>query len=260
MNAEQAQPTPGTGPASPQVDSVRGTRPVLEVRGVRKVFGGVVALDDVAITLHPGRVHCLAGENGCGKSTLIKIISGVEKPEAGEILLDGEPLAHLSPTQALRAGIQVIYQDFSLFPNLTVAENIVLPAAIAARRKLYSAKKRRPEAQRIVEELGLSLDLDSDVERLSVADRQLTAICRALVQDARVIFMDEPTTALTHSEVERLFALVRRLQQRGVALVFVSHKLDEVLQGLRTSRCCAPGAWSRAARPTSSTSPPSLTP
>lgn len=223
MNAEQAQPAPEAG-AAPEAG------PVLEVRGVRKVFGGVVALDDVGITLHPGRVHCLAGENGCGKSTLIKIISGVEKPEAGEILLDGEPLAHLTPTQALRAGIQVIYQDFSLFPNLTVAENIVLPAAIAARRMLYSAKKRRPEAQRIVEELGLSLDLDADVERLSVADRQLTAICRALVQDARVIFMDEPTTALTHSEVERLFALVRRLQQRGVALVFVSHKLDEVLQ------------------------------
>ncbi|RGE20751.1 sugar ABC transporter ATP-binding protein [Leucobacter sp. wl10] len=203
--------------------------PVLEVRGVRKTFGGVVALDDVGITLRPGVVHCLAGENGCGKSTLIKIVSGVEPADTGEILIDGEPVSRMTPTAALRAGIQVIYQDFSLFPNLTVAENIVLPAAIAARSKLYRAKRLRPAAERIVQELGLSLDLDEEVGKLSVADRQLTAICRALVQEARVIFMDEPTTALTHSEVERLFELVRRLQGRGVALVFVSHKLEEVL-------------------------------
>ncbi|WP_217178659.1 sugar ABC transporter ATP-binding protein [Streptomyces sp. AC495_CC817] len=224
--------------------------PVLEVRGIRKTFGGVTALDDIALRLLPGRVHCLAGENGCGKSTLIKIISGVETPDAGEILLDGEPVHRMTPTQALRAGIQVIFQDFSLFPNLTVAENIVLPAAIAERSRLYSARRRRPDAERIVRDLGLDLELDADVETLSVADRQLTAICRALVQDARVIFMDEPTTALTHSEVERLFALVRRLQDRGVALVFVSHKLDEVLAVsqditvLRSGRLVANGAAS----------------
>ena len=203
--------------------------PVLQVRGIRKTFGGVVALDGVALELRPGRVHCLAGENGCGKSTLIKIISGVENADSGEILIDGEPVAKMTPTLALRSGIQVIYQDFSLFPNLTVAENIVLPAAIASRTRIFRAKRLRPSAERIVQELGLALDLDAEVGELSVADRQLTAICRALVQEARVIFMDEPTTALTHSEVARLFALVRRLQERGVALVFVSHKLEEVL-------------------------------
>lgn len=228
-------------------DSARDA-PVLEVKGIRKTFGGVVALDDVGLELQPGRVHCLAGENGCGKSTLIKIISGVEAPDAGEIRIDGEPVSKVTPMQALRAGIQVIYQDFSLFPNLSVAENIVLPAAIAARSRLYRAKRLRPDAQRIVSELGLRLDLDAEVGGLSVADRQLTAICRALVQDARVIFMDEPTTALTHSEVERLFALVRRLQERGVALVFVSHKLEEVLEVsqdvtvLRSGRLVATGA------------------
>lgn len=227
-----------------------GAPPVLEVRGVRKTFGGVVALDGVGLALRPGVVHCLAGENGCGKSTLIKIISGVEPADAGEMLIDGEPVGRMTPTLALRAGIQVIYQDFSLFPNLTVAENIVLPAAIAARSKLYRARRLRPSAERIVGELGLSLDLDAEVGRLSVADRQLTAICRALVQDARVIFMDEPTTALTHSEVERLFGLVRRLQERGVALVFVSHKLEEVLSVsqevtvLRSGRRVAHGAAS----------------
>lgn len=211
-------------------DSVSApSAPVLEVTGIRKTFGGVIALDGVGIELQPGRVHCLAGENGCGKSTLIKIISGVEAPDSGEIRIDGEVVTKMTPTQALRAGIQVIYQDFSLFPNLSVAENIMLPAAIAARSRFYRAKRLRPEAERIVDELGLRLDLDAEVGGLSVADRQLTAICRALVQDARVIFMDEPTTALTHTEVERLFGLVRRLQDRGVALVFVSHKLEEVL-------------------------------
>ncbi|WP_375003268.1 sugar ABC transporter ATP-binding protein [Aeromicrobium sp. CTD01-1L150] len=218
------------------------------MRGIGKTFGGVVALDEVGLELRPGRVHCLAGENGSGKSTLIKIVSGVETADTGEIRIDGQLVSKVTPTQALRAGIQVIYQDFSLFPNLSVAENIVLPAAIAARSWVYRAKRLRPDAERIVSELGLRLDLDAEVGGLSVADRQLTAICRALVQDARVIFMDEPTTALTHTEVERLFALVRRLQERGVALVFVSHKLEEVLEVsqdvtvLRSGRLVATGA------------------
>lgn len=203
--------------------------PVLSVQGISKRFGGVQALDDVSLELMPGEVHCLAGENGCGKSTLIKIISGAEIPDAGTIVVDGTAHARMNTTSAITSGIQVIYQDFSLFPNLSAAENIVLTSAVAARRKLYRPAAVRPRAERIVEELGLDLDLDAEVGTLSVADRQLTAICRALVNDARVIIMDEPTTALTHTEVTRLFALVDRLRDRGVALVFVSHKLEEVL-------------------------------
>ncbi|NLP85088.1 sugar ABC transporter ATP-binding protein [Microbacterium sp. CFH 90308] len=203
---------------------------VLEVRDIVKTYGGVRALGGVSLTLDPGEVHCLAGENGSGKSTLIKIISGVERPDSGEIVIDGETLAHTTPTGAIRAGIQVIYQDFSLFPNLTAAENIAMLSELADRRKLSSRRRIRAAAERIVGELGLNIDLDADVEQLSVADRQLIAICRALVGEARVLIMDEPTTALTHSEVERLFAIVRRLQDRGVSIVFVSHKLDEVLR------------------------------
>jgi simple sugar transport system ATP-binding protein len=206
-----------------------GTVPVLQVRDVVKTYGGVQALRGVSFDLRAGEVHCLAGENGCGKSTLIKIISGAEAPDSGEIVVDGVAHAAMDPTAAIRAGIQVIYQDFSLFPNLTAAENIVLTSAVANRRRTYSRRASRPTAEAIVEELELDLDLDADVERLSVADKQLTAICRALVADARVIIMDEPTTALTHTEVRRLFALVERLRSRGVALVFVSHKLEEVL-------------------------------
>jgi simple sugar transport system ATP-binding protein len=204
--------------------------PVLAVRDIVKTYGGVVALDGVSFDLYPGEVHCLAGENGCGKSTLIKIISGAEKPDSGEIVVDEVAHRAMNSTAAITSGIQVIYQDFSLFGNLTVAENIALTSAVAERRRLYSPAGARTTARRIVDELGLSLDLDADVAELPVADRQLTAICRAVVHDARVIIMDEPTTALTHTEVDRLFALVETLRTRGVGLVFVSHKLDEVLR------------------------------
>lgn len=203
--------------------------PFVSARGISKSFGGVPALVDVSIELIPGEVHCLAGENGCGKSTLIKIISGAERPDTGEIVIDGTSHKHINANAAIQSGIQVIYQDFSLFPNLTVAENIVLTAEVARRRRLYSPASVRPKAEEILRDLGIELDLDREVSQLSVADKQLTAICRALVNDARAIIMDEPTTALTHSEVRRLFALVERLRERGVALMFVSHKLEEVL-------------------------------
>ena len=203
--------------------------PLLEVRDIVKRFGGVTALGGVNLDLLPGEVLCLAGENGCGKSTLIKIISGAEKPDSGTILVDGQPFTSMNTTEAIKSGIQVIYQDFSLFPNLTVAENVVLTSAIASRRKLYDQGAARPAAQAIIDDLGLTLDVDARVENLSVADKQLTAICRALVDDARVIIMDEPTTALTRTEVDRLFIIVERLRARGVGLIFVSHKLDEVL-------------------------------
>jgi simple sugar transport system ATP-binding protein len=203
---------------------------VLEVKDVVKTYGGVHALKSVSISLLAGEVHCLAGENGSGKSTLIKIISGVEKPDSGTITIGGKVRSHLTPNEAIRSGVQVIYQDFSLFPNLTAAENIAMLSELADRRKLSSRKRIYADAHRIVDELGLKIDLGADVETLSVADRQLVAICRALVGDAKVLIMDEPTTALTHTEVDRLFTIVRRLQDRGVAVMFVSHKLDEVLQ------------------------------
>jgi simple sugar transport system ATP-binding protein len=217
-------------PRAQRSEQVPRTPAVLEVRNIVKTYGGVKALDNVSMSLTAGNVHCLAGENGCGKSTLIKIISGVEKLDSGEIYIDGILQPALTPFDSIMAGIQVIYQDFSLFPNLSVVENIVLTSHVARRAALFSARKSRPAAAAIISELGLQLDLDSLVEELSVADKQLTAICRALVNDARIIVMDEPTTALTHSEVAHLFEVVDRLRQRGVALVFVSHKLEEALE------------------------------
>jgi simple sugar transport system ATP-binding protein len=216
-------------PTTPSTTGTPTPIPFVSARGIAKSFGGVPALTDVSIDLIPGEVHCLAGENGCGKSTLIKIISGAERPDSGEIIIDGVSYDHINANAAIQSGIQVIYQDFSLFPNLTVAENIVLTAEVASRARRYSPSAVRPRAEAIVTELDLDLDLDREVGDLSVADKQLTAICRALVNDARAIIMDEPTTALTHTEVSRLFALVERLRARGVALMFVSHKLEEVL-------------------------------
>lgn len=204
--------------------------PVLAARHISKRFGGVQALDDVTLEVMAGDVHCLAGENGCGKSTLIKIISGVETPDRGEIEIAGTIYSRLRPRAAILAGVQVIYQDFSLFPNLSVAENVALTSLIAHGSKLVDPKDLRSRAAAVIADLGVNLDIDANVEDLTVAERQLTAICRALAEDARVIFMDEPTSALTRPEVRALFRVVETLQERGVAMVFVSHKLDEVLE------------------------------
>jgi simple sugar transport system ATP-binding protein len=216
--------TPGAGrPSGPP-------GPVLRAEGVSKRFGGVLALDGVSFDVRPGEVHTLAGENGSGKSTLIKIVAGVETPDAGTIEVGGDAYAHLTPRAAIALGIEVIFQDFSLFPNLSVAENIAVSTYIGQRRRTIRPAELRRIAAEVVSRIGVRLDLDAPVEELSVADRQLTAIGRALAQEARIIFMDEPTTALTRREVQALFRVVEQLKEHGVAVVFVSHKLEEVLQ------------------------------
>jgi simple sugar transport system ATP-binding protein len=206
------------------------TAAVLRLTGVSKRFGGVQALRGVDFVVQPGTVHCLIGENGSGKSTLIKIATGVFAPDAGRIDVDGHAHAAITPLQAIRYGIEVIHQDLSLFPNLTVAENIAIAPYLAQGRRLFRHREARAIASHVIRQVGVALDVDAAVEDLSVADRQLTAICRALAQDARVIIMDEPTAALTWREVDALFAAVRQLAARGVAVVFISHKLDEVLE------------------------------
>ena len=201
----------------------------LELRGISKQFGGVRALNAIDLDVAVGEVHCLAGENGSGKSTLIKIISGVQPPEpGGRILIDGQECHGLTPTESIRRGIQVIYQDLSLFPNLTVAENI----AIEQHHGLHPVRWKPiwRVAKTALERIGVSLDPAATVADLSIAQRQLVAICRALVNDARLVIMDEPTASLTRHEVDALLELTRELKSRGVSVVFVSHRLDEVLE------------------------------
>lgn len=203
--------------------------PFISLGKISKTFYGVKALDNIALTLLPGEVHCLAGQNGCGKSTLIKIISGVYKPDPGfEIVIDGKRYSHLSPIDSVKAGIQVIYQDLSLFPNLTVAENISIHQH--HRNLLVNKQEIRRIAALTIKSIDAKLDLDATVESLPIAQRQIVAICRALAQEARLIIMDEPTASLTMQEVKGLLRVIGDLKKRNICVVFVSHRLDEVME------------------------------
>jgi len=203
---------------------------ILQVENIRKSFGGVRALKGVSLGIKKGEIHSLAGENGCGKSTLIKIISGFYEPDEGIIRIDGKEQSRITPMDAIRHGIQVIYQDFSVFPNLTVMENLAFNMELMSGHKLVNYKRMRSIAETAVSSINFNVDLDERVENLAVADRQLIAIARALLYDARLIIMDEPTTALTKKEVQSLFEIIKKLQARGIAILFVSHKLDEVFE------------------------------
>jgi simple sugar transport system ATP-binding protein len=204
--------------------------PFIEMRGISKRFGGVRALVDVSFSIRAAEIHCLAGENGCGKSTLIKILSGVHAPDEGQIVLEGKPHSHLSPAASQRFGVQIIYQDLSLFPNLSVAENIAFGHHVQTPVRLADPKAMRKQAQAVMERLKISLPLEALVGALPIATRQLVAICRALVgEQARLIVMDEPTASLTHQEVDALLAIIHELKRQGIATVFVSHRLDEVM-------------------------------
>jgi simple sugar transport system ATP-binding protein len=204
--------------------------PFLRLRGVSKRYGGAQALTDFDWDVRRGEVHCLVGENGCGKSTLIKTVAGVHAPSGGEIEFDGVPVAHLDPIKAKALGIQVIFQDLSLFANLTVAENIAIEQTMGPALRPVSRAAMRVTAAAVLARLDFPIDLDAQVSDLPVAERQITAIARGLAAEAKLIFMDEPTASLTRAEVDRLLAIVKRLQADGIAVVFVSHRLDEVIE------------------------------
>lgn len=200
----------------------------LKVTNVNKAFAGVQALKNVDLTIKKGEICCLAGENGSGKSTLIKIIAGVYTMDEGEVEVNGKRLESFTPMEMIQEGIQIIYQDFSIFPNLTAAENIALNSALANNRKLVNWKKVYKTAKAAIDIINVDIDLEAYVADLSVADKQLIAISRALLQNAKLIIMDEPTTALTKKEVASLFKVIEGLKKQGISILFVSHKLEEV--------------------------------
>ncbi|WP_435947308.1 sugar ABC transporter ATP-binding protein [Dryocola sp. BD586] len=206
---------------------------LITLESLSKTFGGNRALSDISLSLMTGEVHCLAGTNGCGKSTLIKVISGVHAPDAGSKITlgdSGEHFPRLTPKQARDFGVQVIYQDLSLFPNLSVAENIAFEHNLGNLLGWFSKKRLRASAEKVINELKFDLNLDARVSELSIAQRQQVAICRALVADARLVIMDEPTASLTRTEVNQLLRTVRYLKEKNICVVFVSHRLDEVLE------------------------------
>jgi ABC-type sugar transport system ATPase subunit len=200
---------------------------IIEARGVRKTFPGVVALDDVSFGLQAGEIHCLVGENGAGKSTLIKIFAGQYAPDQGELALDGERIHFSSPADALAQKISVVYQDLQLVPYLSVAENISL-GRWTTKGGLINRAAMYQRAETALEEVGTYIDPKAIVATLSTAKQQLVEIARALSHETRVLILDEPTAALSESEADSLFVVLARLRASRMALLYVSHRLEEV--------------------------------
>ena len=205
--------------------------PFLKLTNVSKRFGGVIALHGIDWDVTAGVVHCLVGENGCGKSTAIKLVAGVHPADPGSrIEIDGTVQERLDPALAKSLGIQVIYQDLSLFPNLSVAENIAVDETLGSLARPISPARMRRIAGEQLHRLGFALPLEAPVSSLPIASRQIVAIARGLAARARLLFMDEPTASLTRSEVRTLVGIVARLKADGIAVVFVSHRLEEVIE------------------------------
>ncbi|MFE0630588.1 sugar ABC transporter ATP-binding protein [Streptomyces sp. NPDC058864] len=219
------------------------TTPVLALEGVSKSFGAVRALRGVSLRLHAGEAHALAGENGAGKSTLIKTLAGVHRPDTGTVLLDGRPVEFHGPGDARDAGVAVIYQEPTLFPDLSVAENIFVGRQPRRSLGRVDHKAVREAAAELFRRLGVDLDPEQPARGLSIADQQLVEIAKALSFDARVLIMDEPTAALTGSEVARLFGVVKSLREQGAAVLFISHRLEEIFALCQRVTTLRDGAW-----------------
>lgn len=206
--------------------------PAVELRSASKVYGGTIALQDVSIQIWPGEIHALVGENGAGKSTLTKLLCGAEQPDSGELRIDGEVTRLRNPLEGQRAGVTVIYQEPRVFPDLTVAENIFL-GQVPKRGPLgllgIDRRTMRQQAQKLLAGLGTDLDPDRPVSSLSVAELQLVEIAAALTRSVKLLVVDEPTASLTPAEVEHLGVVLRRLSDEGVAVLFIGHRLDEIL-------------------------------
>ncbi|MEV4573389.1 ATP-binding cassette domain-containing protein [Nonomuraea jabiensis] len=202
--------------------------PVLEARAVSKRFPGVLALDGVSLALRPGEVHALVGENGAGKSTLIKVFTGVYRPDGGELRYQGDPAVFGTPMEAQRAGISTIYQEVNLVPMMSVARNLLLGREPRGRFGVIDAAAMHGQAQRVLAGYGVATDVRRPLRTLGVGAQQMVALARAVSVDARVVIMDEPTSSLEPREVETLFGVIRRLRDAGIAVMYVSHRLDEL--------------------------------
>jgi rhamnose transport system ATP-binding protein len=204
--------------------------PPVALAGVSKRFGATQALADVSLDLLPGEIHALVGENGAGKSTIVKVLAGIHQPDSGAVVLDGKAVLLHGPAHARSLGIAVVHQEPRLFPDLTVAENVFTGHAPKGRAGSINWREMRRAADEIFDSLSVRIDSGAIVRGLSMADQQLIEIAKALSVEARVLVLDEPTASLSAHEVERLFAIVRQTRDRGVAVLFVSHRLEEVFE------------------------------
>ena len=203
--------------------------PTLAVKGLTKRYPGVVALDGVGLEILPGEVHALVGENGAGKSTFIKCVTGAIRPDEGEIAICGTTYTHMNPNEAISLGISAIYQEFNLVPYLTVAENIML-GRYPGKGGLVDHKALKAQAAAIVEELGVPIDIEAKISSLTVGFQQLVEIAKAVSREAKLIIMDEPSAALTNNEIEYLFKIVQKLRKKGVSILYISHRLEEIFE------------------------------
>ena len=209
-------------------ENLKQSAPLMELRDITKRFPGVTALSDVSLSIHTGEVLALVGENGAGKSTLIKVMTGFHQMDEGEILIDGTPVTFTHPNQAIDAGIACIYQELSIVPDIDVAKNLFLgnwpkKGVFLDNRTMYR------KAKEILSRIHLDVDPHVKASNLSIAQQQMLEIGRALTRDARIIIMDEPTSSLTDREADILLELVMQLKREGVAIIYISHKLDEVM-------------------------------
>ncbi len=203
---------------------------ILEMRNIFKSFGGVNALRDVSFQCRPGTVHALVGENGAGKSTLIKILAGALLPDSGEIIFKGQKHQSFSTRKALNSGISVIYQELALVSQMTVAENIFLGREPRKYFGIVDKKRLKIEAKKLLKQLGFEVDMDMEVGEMTVAYQQMVEIAKALSKNADLIIMDEPSAILAGHELDQLFLIIESLKKRGVTIIYISHRLEEVFR------------------------------
>lgn len=216
---------------------------LVELKDIRKEFPGVVALDHVNMKIHAGRVHALVGENGAGKSTLMKILSGTYTSYGGEVVIEGRAVQMKSEKDAFRYGISIVAQELNYVPELTISENLYMGREPKRGRWFVDDKKRRKDCRALLEMMGLDYDPDEKMGNLSVAQRQMIEIVKSLSRNAKVIIMDEPTSALTSKEAEILFRKIRELKEKGIAFIFISHRLNEVFEICDEYTVLRDGKW-----------------
>ena len=202
---------------------------ILEIRGLVKTFPGVRALDQVDLDIRRGEVHVLVGENGAGKSSLIKVLCGIYQPDQGEILYEGRPYIPHTPVDAIRSGIRVVYQEFNLLPYLSVAENVFFEK-LPTKRGLVDYRTLYRDTQRVLAEVGLDISPQTKVELLGIAQMQLLEIAKAISTESKVLILDEPTATLTPKEINLLFEIISKLKARGVTIIYISHRLQETFE------------------------------
>jgi len=203
--------------------------PILELRHIKKIYPGVVALNDVSLGFKSGEVHAIVGENGAGKSTFIKIVTGAIQPSSGEMIFEGKTVTHNSPMKSLDLGIAAIYQEFNLFPFLSVAENI-FHGRYPQKGSVVNFKEMEKQAREILQDLGIDIDPTTKIKDLSVGYQQIVEIAKAVSQNTKVLIMDEPSAPLTNNEVHHLFDIVKKVKAQGVAVIYISHRLEEIFE------------------------------